>query len=140
MRLNQLEIFGFKSFAQKIVIPFEPGITAIVGPNGCGKSNVVEAIRWVLGEQRAGSFRSQRMEDVIFAGTRHRKALGMAEVALAIENPRQCAARRIRRGRANPASVPLRRKRLPAQQNSPAASWTSPTCSWTPASAKALMQ
>ena len=86
MRLNQLEIFGFKSFAQKIVIPFEPGITAIVGPNGCGKSNVVEAIRWVLGEQRAGSFRSQRMEDVIFAGTRHRKALGMAEVALAIEN------------------------------------------------------
>ena len=86
MRLNQLEIFGFKSFAQKIVIPFEPGITAIVGPNGCGKSNVVEAIRWVLGEQRAGSFRSQRMEDVIFAGTRQRKALGMAEVALSIEN------------------------------------------------------
>ena len=86
MRLNQLEIFGFKSFAQKIVIPFEPGITAIVGPNGCGKSNVVEAIRWVLGEQRTGTFRSQRMEDVIFAGTRQRKALGMAEVALAIEN------------------------------------------------------
>ena len=86
MRLNQLEIFGFKSFAQKIVIPFEPGITAIVGPNGCGKSNVVEAIRWVLGEQRAGAFRSQRMEDVIFAGTRQRKALGMAEVALKIEN------------------------------------------------------
>ena len=86
MRLIQLEIFGFKSFAQKIVIPFEPGITAIVGPNGCGKSNVVEAIRWVLGEQRAGTFRSQRMEDVIFAGTRQRKALGMAEVALAIEN------------------------------------------------------
>jgi len=86
VRLNQLEIFGFKSFAQKIVIPFEPGITAIVGPNGCGKSNVVEAIRWVLGEQRAGTFRSQRMEDVIFAGTRQRKALGMAEVALAIEN------------------------------------------------------
>ena len=86
MRLNQLDIFGFKSFAQKIVIPFEPGITAIVGPNGCGKSNVVEAIRWVLGEQRAGTFRSQRMEDVIFAGTRQRKALGIAEVALSIEN------------------------------------------------------
>ena len=86
MRLTQLEIFGFKSFAQKIVIPFDPGITAIVGPNGCGKSNVVEAIRWVLGEQRAGTFRSHRMEDVIFAGTRQRKALGMSEVSLSIEN------------------------------------------------------
>ena len=86
MRLTQLEIFGFKSFAQKIVIPFDPGITSIVGPNGCGKSNVVEAIRWVLGEQRAGTFRSHRMEDVIFAGTRQRKALGMSEVSLTIEN------------------------------------------------------
>ncbi|MDP6701323.1 MAG: AAA family ATPase, partial [Candidatus Latescibacteria bacterium] len=86
MRLTQLEIFGFKSFAQKIAIPFDPGITAIVGPNGCGKSNVVEAIRWVLGEQRAGTFRSHRMEDVIFAGTRQRKALGMSEVSLSIEN------------------------------------------------------
>jgi chromosome segregation protein len=86
VRLTQLEIFGFKSFAQKIVIPFDPGITSIVGPNGCGKSNVVEAIRWVLGEQRAGTFRSSRMEDVIFAGTRQRKALGMSEVSLIIEN------------------------------------------------------
>jgi len=86
LRLTQLEIFGFKSFAHKIVIPFDPGITAIVGPNGCGKSNVVEAIRWVLGEQRAGTFRSHKMEEVIFAGTRSRKALGMSEVALTIEN------------------------------------------------------
>ncbi len=86
MRLTQLEVFGFKSFAQKIVIPFDPGITAIVGPNGCGKSNVVEAIRWVLGEQRAGAFRSHKMEEVIFSGTRNRKALGMSEVALTIEN------------------------------------------------------
>ena len=86
MRLTQLDIFGFKSFAQKVQIPFGPGITAIVGPNGCGKSNVVEAIRWVLGEQRAGTFRSHRMEDVIFAGTRNRKALGMSEVNLVIEN------------------------------------------------------
>lgn len=86
MRLNQLEIFGFKSFAQKVSIPFGPGITAIVGPNGCGKSNVVEAIRWVLGEQRAGTFRSHKMEDVIFAGTRNRKPLGMSEVALVIDN------------------------------------------------------
>ena len=86
MRLTQLEIFGFKSFAQKVTIPFGPGITAIVGPNGCGKSNVVEAIRWVLGEQRAGTFRSHRMEDIIFAGTRNRKPLGMSEVHLVIEN------------------------------------------------------
>jgi len=86
LRLTHLEIFGFKSFAQKIVIPFDPGITAIVGPNGCGKSNVVEAIRWVLGEQRAGAFRSHRMEEVIFSGTRGRKPLGMSEVALTIEN------------------------------------------------------
>ena len=86
MRLTQLEIFGFKSFAQKIVVPFHPGITAIVGPNGCGKSNVVEAIRWVLGEQRAGAFRSHKMEEVIFSGTHNRKALGMSEVALTIEN------------------------------------------------------
>ncbi len=86
MRLTQLEIFGFKSFAQKVVIPFDPGITAIVGPNGCGKSNVVEAIRWVLGEQRAGTFRSHKMEEVIFSGTHNRKALGMSEVALTIEN------------------------------------------------------
>ncbi len=86
MRLSNLEVFGFKSFAQKIAIPFGPGITAIVGPNGCGKSNVVEAIRWVLGEQRAGTFRSHRMEDVIFSGTRARKALGLAEAHLTIDN------------------------------------------------------
>ena len=67
-------------------MPFHPGITAIVGPNGCGKSNVVEAIRWVLGEQRAGAFRSHKMEEVIFSGTHNRKALGMSEVALTIEN------------------------------------------------------
>ena len=86
MRLTRLEIFGFKSFARKVNIPFGPGITAIVGPNGCGKSNVVEAIRWVLGEQRPSTFRSHRMEDVIFAGTRERRQLGMAEVSLTIEN------------------------------------------------------
>jgi chromosome segregation protein len=86
LRLNQIDIFGFKSFAQKVQIPFGPGTTAIVGPNGCGKSNVVEALRWVLGEQRAGAFRSQRMEDVIFSGTRQRKALGMSEVSVVIDN------------------------------------------------------
>ena len=86
MRLTHLEILGFKSFAQKVHIPFGPGITAIVGPNGCGKSNIVEAIRWVMGEQRAGVFRSHRMEEVIFGGARQRKPLGMAEVVLTKEN------------------------------------------------------
>ena len=89
MRISHLEIFGFKSFMQKAEIPFGSGITAVVGPNGCGKSNIVEAIRWVLGEQRAGAVRGHRMEDVIFAGTRQRKALGMAEVSVTIDNSNQ---------------------------------------------------
>ena len=86
MRLTHLEIFGFKSFMNKTEIPFGQGITGIVGPNGCGKSNVVEAIRWVLGEQRASAIRGHKMEDIIFAGTGARKALGMAEVSLTIDN------------------------------------------------------
>ncbi|MFH1569372.1 MAG: chromosome segregation protein SMC [Gemmatimonadota bacterium] len=89
MRLSRLEIFGFKSFLHKVEIPFGPGITAVVGPNGCGKSNIVEAIRWVMGEQRAGAVRGHRMEDVIFAGTRQRKPLGMAEVSVTIDNSNQ---------------------------------------------------
>ncbi len=86
MRLTNVEIFGFKSFLTKVEIPFGSGITSIVGPNGCGKSNIVEAIRWVLGEQRAGAVRGHRMDDVIFSGTRHRKPLGMSEVSLTIDN------------------------------------------------------
>ena len=86
MRLTHVDIFGFKSFMNKTEIPFGMGITGIVGPNGCGKSNVVEAIRWVLGEQRASAIRGHKMEDVIFAGTRARKPLGMAEVSLTIDN------------------------------------------------------
>ena len=86
MRLTHLGIFGFKSFMNKTEIPFGTGITGIVGPNGCGKSNVVEAIRWVLGEQRATAIRGHKMEDVVFAGTRARKPLGMSEVSLTIDN------------------------------------------------------
>ncbi|MEE2659751.1 MAG: chromosome segregation protein SMC [Candidatus Latescibacterota bacterium] len=86
MRLTHLDVFGFKSFYNKTEIPFDTGITGIVGPNGCGKSNIVEAIRWVLGEQRATAVRGHRMEDVIFAGTRSNKPLGMAEVSLTIDN------------------------------------------------------
>jgi chromosome segregation protein len=86
MYLSRLEIQGFKSFAQRVSLRFDSGISAIVGPNGCGKTNIVDAIRWVLGEQRYSALRSEKMEDVIFNGTKTRKALGMAEASLVIEN------------------------------------------------------
>ena len=86
MQLAKLEIKGFKSFADKIVINFDEGVTGIVGPNGCGKSNVVDAIRWVLGEQKTSALRSEKMENVIFNGTNQRSPQQMAEVSLTINN------------------------------------------------------
>ncbi|MDP2983884.1 MAG: chromosome segregation protein SMC [Candidatus Latescibacter sp.] len=86
MKLSRLEIYGFKSFAKKLDLSLTGGTTAVVGPNGCGKTNVVDAIRWVLGEQRPTLIRLERMEDVIFKGSTNRKPLGMAEVSLTIEN------------------------------------------------------
>jgi chromosome segregation protein len=86
MQLAKLEIKGFKSFADKVVINFDEGITGIVGPNGCGKSNVVDSIRWVLGEQKTSALRSEKMENVIFNGTSQRGPQQMAEVSLTINN------------------------------------------------------
>jgi len=86
MILRKLSIFGFKSFADKTELDFGEGMTAVIGPNGCGKSNVVDAIRWVFGEQKASMLRSANMQEVIFSGTQKRAPLNMAEVTLVIEN------------------------------------------------------
>ena len=86
MILKDIRLSGFKSFYRKVSLEFGEGITAIVGPNGCGKSNVADAIRWVLGEQNPRVLRGQRMDDTIFKGTQSRRPLNMAEVSLSFDN------------------------------------------------------
>ena len=89
MYLKKIEIHGFKSFQQKTEVKFHTGLTGIVGPNGCGKTNIVDALRWSLGEQKSSTLRSDKMENVIFNGTANRKPMGMAEVSLFIENDKK---------------------------------------------------
>lgn len=86
MYFKQIELVGFKSFADRTIIRLEPGVTAVVGPNGCGKSNILDAVRWALGEQRAKALRGGHMQDVIFNGTDERAPTGMAEVSLTFDN------------------------------------------------------
>ena len=88
LKLKKLQILGFKSFCDRTELKFQgEGVAGIIGPNGCGKSNIADAIAWVLGEQSAKTLRGSRMEDVIFAGTRDRKPNGMAEVSLTMIDP-----------------------------------------------------
>jgi chromosome segregation protein len=86
LNFSRMEITGFKSFADRAELAFEPGITAVVGPNGCGKSNIADAIKWALGEQSAKALRCEKMEDLVFNGGSARRALGMSQVSLVILN------------------------------------------------------
>ena len=86
MKIKRIDIVGFKSFVDKVSLDFQEGITGIVGPNGCGKSNIVDAIRWAMGEQSAKNLRGRAMEDVIFGGSESRKPHGMAEVTMVFAN------------------------------------------------------
>ena len=86
MYLKRLEMQGFKSFADKTILEFRPGITGVIGPNGSGKSNISDAIRWILGEQSMKSLRGSKTQDIIFAGTQNRKSLGFAEASLVFDN------------------------------------------------------
>lgn len=88
MRLKSLEIKGFKSFADKTVVSFDEGITGIIGPNGCGKSNIIDSIRWVIGEQKISALRSENLEALVFNGSKTRSPSGLAEVSLTFENTR----------------------------------------------------
>ena len=135
MRLDKVEIVGFKSFCDKQELDFKGGVTGIVGPNGCGKSNISDAISWVLGEQSAKSLRGASMEDVIFAGSQSRQPVGMAEVNLKVSglngnspdgSPDCVITRRLYRDGTSEYLM----------NGGSAGCGTSTSCSWTPDSAR----
>ena len=117
MKIKRIEICGFKSFVDKTTISFPDPITSIVGPNGCGKSNIVDAIRWVMGEQSAKHLRGRAMDDIIFAGSETRGPTGMAEVSLMFDasnlaparTPTACRGREPRGDRRHAPPAPRRR-------------------------------
>ncbi|GMO50677.1 MAG: AAA family ATPase [Treponemataceae bacterium] len=118
MFLISLEIFGFKSFADRVKIEFSDGITALLGPNGCGKSNVVDAIKWALGERSPKNMRAEKMEDVIFSGTENRRPLNVAEVTLIINNESKALpADKILQIEVNPSEVAIRRRFFRSGEN-----------------------
>ena len=118
MRLDRLEISGFKSFSDRSELAFDGGVTAIVGPNGCGKSNVADALTWVLGEQSAKSLRGDKMEDVIFSGSDARKPTGAAEVRLRLSGvPLPPEADDRRPGGADRRTATIRPTAMPARRS-----------------------
>ena len=122
MRIDKIELIGFKSFVDRTTFHFHPGITCIVGPNGCGKSNIVDAFRWVLGEQSAKSLRGEKMEEVIFNGSTSKKPKGMADVTMTISGLNSLGHSATReRGKlsryccCHEKALPVRRKRVHAE-------------------------
>ncbi len=140
MKLTRLRLLGFKSFVEPTDFLIEPGLTGVVGPNGCGKSNLVEALRWVMGETSHKSLRAADMDDVIFSGTNSRPARNNAEVAMQIDNTRAQGAGAVQRARdrsTSRAGSSARRARPIASTAARCARATCRSCSPTPRPARA---